>query len=107
MCQYLIDIDIQGAAEQCEEDDYVELVKELKLEHTFHALSSLRKILSKLEEGETSSCAGQRLGYGPLVRALPRARALSPVRARSLALIHSLHTRACTRHALACRYRGD
>ena len=52
MCEYLINIDIQGAAEQCEDDDYVELLKELKLEHTFHALSSLRKILSKLEEGK-------------------------------------------------------
>ncbi len=52
MCEYLINIDIQGAAEQCEDDDYVELVNELKLEHTFHALSGLRKIMSKLEEGE-------------------------------------------------------
>ena len=51
MCEYLVNIDI--AAERCEDDGYVELVKELKLEHTFHALSSLRKILSKLEEGET------------------------------------------------------
>jgi hypothetical protein len=55
MYDYLINIDIQGAAEQGEDDDYVELVKELKLnlEHTFHALSSLRKILSKLQKGET------------------------------------------------------
>ena len=53
MCEYLIDIDIQGAAEQCENGDYLELLKELKLEHTFHALSNLRQILSKLEEGET------------------------------------------------------
>ena len=91
MCEYLINIDIQGAAEQCEDDEYVELVKELKLEHTFHALSSLRNILSKLEEGETSSCAGQRLGYGPLVRALPRARALS--RTHSLTPHTRVHSR--------------
>jgi hypothetical protein len=47
MCEYLICIEIQGAS--CEDDDYVEPVRQLKLEHTFHALSTVRKTL--LEEG--------------------------------------------------------
>ena len=53
MCEYLIYIDIQGAS--CEDDDYVKPVTQLKLEHTFHALSTVRQTIKTLQE-EDEKC---------------------------------------------------
>jgi hypothetical protein len=53
MCEYLIYIDIQGAS--CEDDDYVKPVTQLKLEHTFHALSTVRQTIKTLQE-EDEEC---------------------------------------------------
>ena len=49
----MIYIDIQGAS--CEDDDYVEPVTQLKLEHTFHALSTVRQTIKTLQE-EDEKC---------------------------------------------------
>jgi hypothetical protein len=55
MCEYLISIDIEGVS--CEDDDYVEPVRQLKLEHTFHALFTVRKTLLEAAEKDAAEKA--------------------------------------------------